>query len=73
MLVRLALHAMGTRFELVLEGDGDGPAAEAHLRAVGEEALAEVPGVSQVTVSHIGGACRSVRAHVTEAGEESSS
>jgi thiamine biosynthesis lipoprotein len=42
MLVRLALHAMGTRFELVLEGDGDGPAAEAHLRAVGEEALAEV-------------------------------
>jgi thiamine biosynthesis lipoprotein len=42
MLVRLALHAMGTRFELVLEGDDDGPGAEAHLRAAGEEALAEV-------------------------------
>lgn len=42
MLVRLALHAMGTRFELVLEGDDDGPGAEAHLRAAGEVALAEV-------------------------------
>ena len=42
MLVRLALHAMGTRFELVLEGDEDGPGAEAYLRAAGEVALAEV-------------------------------
>ena len=42
MLVRLALHAMGTRFELVLEGENDGPLTEAHLRAAGEEALEEV-------------------------------
>jgi len=35
--VRLALQAMGTRFELVMEG-----ADRAHLRAAGEEALAEI-------------------------------
>ncbi len=42
MLVRLALQAMGTRFELVLQGEDEGPRAESYLRAAGEEALAEV-------------------------------
>ncbi|MCA9312231.1 MAG: FAD:protein FMN transferase [Phycisphaerales bacterium] len=37
MLVRLATHAMGTRFELVLAGSD-----EVMLRAAGEEALAEI-------------------------------
>ena len=37
MLVRLASHAMGTRFELVLSGED-----ARSLRAVGEEALAEI-------------------------------
>src|SRR5687768_17343261 len=36
-IVRLATFAMGTRFELVLAG-----ANEAHLRAAGEEAIAEI-------------------------------
>jgi thiamine biosynthesis lipoprotein len=37
MPVLLAVHAMGTRFELVLEGDDD-----VRLRAAGEEALDEI-------------------------------
>jgi len=37
MLTRLAAHAMGTRFEIVLDGDD-----EARLRAVGEAALEEI-------------------------------
>lgn len=35
--LRLARHAMNTRFELLLHGE-----SEAHLRAAGEEALAEI-------------------------------
>lgn len=38
--LRLALHAMGTRFELVLVADGSRSAAE--LRAIGELALAAI-------------------------------
>lgn len=40
-MIRLAAHAMGTRFELVLPGEHRG-AAGTRLRAAGEEALAEV-------------------------------
>jgi thiamine biosynthesis lipoprotein len=36
-IISLACHAMATRFEIVLWGDN-----EAHLRAAGEEALAEI-------------------------------
>ena len=42
MQLRLATQAMGTRFELVLEGSD-----EPHLRAVGEEALAEIAEISE--------------------------
>lgn len=37
IIIRLATFAMGTRFEFVLAGDN-----ESHLRAVGEEAIAEI-------------------------------
>ncbi len=47
MLVRLATHAMGTRFELVLEGEDSGSRAEANLRAAGEEALLDIEEVDQ--------------------------
>ena len=39
MLLRLATHAMGTRFELVLPAEG---LDEPNLRAAGEEALLEI-------------------------------
>ena len=41
MLLRLATHAMGTRFELVLVAEGSALDAT-NLRAAGEEALAEI-------------------------------
>lgn len=40
--MRLALPAMGTRFELVLVQEGDARAEEAQLRAAGEAALEEI-------------------------------
>ncbi len=40
MIVRDATHAMGTRFEVVLDGDGGAP--ERLLRAAAEEALARI-------------------------------
>lgn len=46
MILRLAIQAMGTRFELVLVA-GDAKRDEAHLRAAGEEALSKIEEVDR--------------------------